>query len=289
MSGCAGSKGSGTDENVHLTVVATTTQLADFTRNVAGDRVRVVGLLSPNRDPHDYEPAPSDIADVSKAALVISNGVGLDDWIDGLMASANGATPRIDASEGIRLRPGDGTSPLGDPHIWFDPRNAEHIVAAIRDALIRVDRAGEAGYRTRATAYIGTLRALDREVAALIDAVPPSKRTLVTNHDAFGYFADRYAIRIVGAAIDSLSTSAEPNARDLARLASTIRAEHVAVVFAEESVDPKFERALARDASVRVGPKLYGDTLADSDQPAGTYVGMMRTNAERLVAGFLAE
>lgn len=286
--GCAGSRNDTAGEASRLSVVVTTTQLADLTRNVAGDGVRVVGLLSPNRDPHDYEPTPSDIDDVSRASLVVANGVGLDDWIDGVVTSAGNNPRRLDASAGIRLRPGDDESPIGDPHIWFDPRNARHIVAAVRDALIELDPAGATGYRARANAYDAALADLDREVAALIDAVPPSQRTLVTNHDAFGYFTDRYGIRVVGAAIPSLSTSAEPNARDLARLASTIRAERVAVVFAEESVDAKLERALAREAGVRVGPKLYGDTLAGADDPAGTYVGMMRANAERLVAGFLA-
>ena len=288
IAACAGSNSASGGNSARLTIVATTTQLADFARNVAGTRANVVGLLAPSRDPHAYEPTPSDIKDVSAARVVVANGVGLDDWIDRLVKTAGNSPKLVRASDGIHLRPGDGESPIGDPHIWFDPRNAQHIVAEIRDALIAADPNGAAGYRSRAKAYDASLHDMDREIASLINAVPVSQRTLVTNHDAFGYFADRYGIRIVGAAIPSLSTAAEPNVRNLARLASKVRTEHVAVVFAEESVDAKLERALARDAGVRVGPKLYGDTLADTDQPAGTYIGMMRVNAERLVAGFLA-
>jgi ABC-type Zn uptake system ZnuABC Zn-binding protein ZnuA len=266
----------------------TTTQLADVTRNIAGDRIRVVGLLEPNRDAHAYDPSPDDVNQVAAAALVVANGVGLDDWIDVVVKRSGASPPLVVASKGLRLRPGDDRSRAGDPHVWFDPQNVRQMATTIRDALIEADPAGAAGYRLRAAAYDAELVSLDAEIAAIMDGVPKPKRTLVTNHDAFGYFADHYGIRVVGAAINSLSAAAEPNARDIARLADTMRTERVSVVFAEEAVDAKLERALAESAGIAVGPALFGDSLGKADGPGGTYIAMMRTNAERLAAGFLA-
>jgi len=109
---------------------------------------------------------------------------------------------------------------------------------------------------------------------------------MVTDHDAFGYLAARYRIDVVGAAIPSTSTAAEPNAKDTARLIDTIRAEGVCTVFSEKSVDPKLVRAIARESGAEVSPDLYGDTLGPPGSDAATYVGMMRHNARALVAGF---
>lgn len=264
-----------------LRVVATTTQIADFARNIGGDRIQLTALLKPNVDPHEYEPTPSAAEAVANATVVLRSGAGLDDWITKVRTGAGGAARMVTTTDDVALR-GD------DPHVWMDTRNAEVMVESIRDALSTADPAGARVYDTNAARYSATIRALDRELRNLISAVPHSKRTLVTDHDAFGYFAPRYGIRIVGAAIGSLSTSAEPDARHLAELVRTIRRQHVAVVFAEESVDPALAKSLANDAGIAVGAGLYADSLGPSDGPAGTYVGMMRQDMERMVAGFLA-
>ncbi len=282
LTGCGGSTARTVSSGVEsLRVVATTTQLADFARNVGGDRIQLTQLLKPNVDPHEYEPTPSAAEAVANAKVVLRSGAGLDDWITKIRTGAGGAATVVTTTDDVALR-GD------DPHVWMDTRNAEVMVESIRDALSTADPAGARIYDTNAARYNASLRALDRELRNLISAVPRSKRTLVTDHDAFGYFAPRYGIRIVGAAIGSLSTSAEPDARHLAELVRTIQRQHVAVVFAEESVDPALAKSLAKDAGVTVGAGLYADSLGPSDGPAGTYVGMMRQDMERMVAGFLA-
>jgi ABC-type Zn uptake system ZnuABC Zn-binding protein ZnuA len=283
ISGCGSDTGrSGSDR---LAVVATTTQIGDFARNVAGDRATVTQLLPANADPHEYEPTPDDVAAVADADLVLENGVGLDDWLDDVIRNAGGDASRVTTSTGITLRPGDEESPAGDPHLWFDPRNATAMVRNIETALANADPEGRATYRGNADAYVADIDALDAELRRRIAVVPQAKRKIVTDHDAIGYFAARYGITIVGTVLPSLSTAAEPSAKELAALATTIRREGVRVVFSEASIDQRLQATLAAEADVRLGDPLYSDALGPADTPAGTYLGMMRSNMDAIIAG----
>jgi ABC-type Zn uptake system ZnuABC Zn-binding protein ZnuA len=265
-----------------IRVVATTTQLADFARNVAGDRADVTQLLPPNVDPHEFEPSPSDAAAIAKADLIVENGIGLDEWLDELIDGRN-APSRVVATQGLTLRPGDEGSPDGDPHVWLDPRNAVAMVRAIARGLATADASGADTYRSNADRYVAELGALDAELQGQIDRIPVHARAIVTDHDAFGYFTDRYGIRVVGTVIPSLATGAEAGAKDVDALIDTIRREKVRAVFAENSVDPALVRAIADEAGAKLGEPLYGDTLAPPGDPAGTYVGMMRANMNAIV------
>jgi zinc/manganese transport system substrate-binding protein/manganese/iron transport system substrate-binding protein len=268
-----------------LRVVATTTQLADFARNVGGDRVTVSQLLQPNVDPHEYEPTPGDVSAVSKAVVVIQQGVGLDDWLEPVLSNAGGKSTRIVASEGVPLLRGDKDEPAGDPHIWLDPTNAILMVRNVATGLATADPSGAATYQANADRYIAALQALDSELAARIATVPAASRKIVTDHDAFGYFAKHYGIQVIGTVIPSLSTAAEPDAKDLARLVATIRREHVHTVFPESSVNPRLQRAIAEESGATLGKPLYGDTLGPAGTPGATYLGMMRSNMDAIIAG----
>jgi zinc/manganese transport system substrate-binding protein/manganese/iron transport system substrate-binding protein len=272
-----------------VTVVATTTQLQDLVRNVGGARVDVVGILKPNVDPHDYEPTPSDVAAIGDAKLIVESGAGLDSWIDQVIANAGSKAPAVVASDGLRLRTGDGQEPQRDPHWWHDPRNFEHATALVASRLEQVDPGGRSLYAANARRYIAQIEAVDRANLRLIARVPRAQRKLVTNHDAFGYLAARYGITIVGSVIPSLSTAAEPNARDTVRLLERIREQHVKAIFTESSLDPKLEDQIGRDAHVKVYADLYGDTLGPAGSPGATYLGMERWNVRALVAGFLGQ
>jgi len=174
-----------------VTVVATTTQMQDLVRNVGGRDVRMVGILEPNVDPHDFEPTPSTAIALSGAQLVVESGAGLDRWTAGLVSNSVPGTPIWVASAGLPLR-GD------DPHWWFDPTLFERAATDLGDRLGRLDPAHASAYRARAQAYALRIRAMDAANRRLIATVPPAKRLLVTNHDAFGYFAAYYGIRVVG-------------------------------------------------------------------------------------------
>jgi ABC-type Zn uptake system ZnuABC Zn-binding protein ZnuA len=270
-----------------LGVVATTTQLQDLVRNVGGSRVSVTGILKPNVDPHEYEPRPSDAVALSRAKLIVESGVGLDAWMGKLIGEARAGAPVFVASKGLSIRPGDAAEPLGDPHWWHDPTNFEQAATALGDALGRVDPAGRSAYRQNAARYVATLKAMDAANVRALRALPVVQRKLVTNHDAFGYFAAHYRITVLGSVLSSLSTSAQPSSRDISDLVRKIRGAHVKAIFTESSINPKLEQQIAGEAGVKVYANLYGDTLGPAGSKGATYVQMERWNVAAIVAGLL--
>ena len=262
-----------------LDVVATTGQAADFAREVGGARVDVTGLLAPNADPHEFELRPHDLRRLGGAELVVRSGGDLDDWLEDAIDSSGSDAPVLTLADHVVLE-GD------DPHWWQDPRHAIAATAALRDALVDADPRGADAYRRRAAAYTARLVRLDRAVRACIDELPAADRTLVTTHDSLGYFARRYGIRVVGAVIPSRSTVAQPSAGEIAALVETIRREHVKAIFAESSVNPDVEEAVAHESGASVGKALWADTLGPEGSDGATYVDSIASNTAALVEGF---
>ena len=268
LAGC-GSGGGSAD------VVATTTQIGDWTRAVAGGVVSVHQILRPNTDPHDYEPRSADVTATSGAKVVFENGVGLDHWMDKVVSAAGGEPRVVDLGAAIPVTLGH------DPHWWHDPRNAEAAVEAIRDALVRADPSAAGTFRRNAAHYVERLRATERAIAACFSRVPRSERKMVTDHDAFGYLARRYDIKVVGAVIPSQTTQAQPSAGETSHLIRLIRREHVRAIFPESSVNARLAQTVARATGASARYTLYGDTLG----PDQTYLQMEAVNAERIVRG----
>jgi zinc/manganese transport system substrate-binding protein len=272
-------------------VVATTTQLGDFVRAVGGSAVGVHQILTPNTDPHAYEPRPNDVNATAGAKLVVLSGNRLDVWMGKVLKQAGGKPSVITiapADTPYRVA-GQATGPEAtkfDAHWWHDPRNVERAVVGIRDALSRVDPAHRATFARNAAAYLARLRALDAGIARCIAAVPAPQRKLVTNHDAFNYFAKRYGIAVVGAVIPSQTTQAQPSAGAVAKLATLIKTEHVRAVFPESSINPKLADALARETGAKSNFTLYGDTLGPAGSAGATYLAMEAHNADAMVRGF---
>jgi ABC-type Zn uptake system ZnuABC Zn-binding protein ZnuA len=304
-SGC-GDDSSPSTGATKVTVVATTTQVADLVREVGGDRVDVRQILQPNSDPHAYEPRPSDVRSLADAEVVFESGGDLDSWLDGLVENAGGDVRRVELIQAVPTIPddfldeahageeGDGEHPeekvhdhgeSADPHWWQDPRNAIAAVAAIRAALIAADPEGRAGYDADAHAYTERLRRLDRGVRACIGEIPPAQRKLVTTHDSLGYYADRYGIEVVGALIPSLSSAAQPSAGDTQDLVDRIEAQRVEAVFPEGSLDPRLERAVSRETGAAVGRALWADALGPAGSDGETYVESIQSNTAALVEG----
>jgi len=269
LAGCGGGAS-------HPSVVATTTQVADFARAVGGEAVTVHQILQPNTDPHEYEPRPADVQATSDAKVVLENGDKLDDWMRKVVSKAGGHPEVVDlwTSVPVKLRT--------NPHWWHDPRNAEAAVVAIRDAFSRAFPKQRQSFERNAASYLAQLRALDRTIAQCFANVPPADRKLVTDHDAFPYFAQRYGIKVVGAVIPSQTTQAQPSAGDTAKLIALIKREHVRAVFPESSVNPRLARTIARETGASSNSTLYGDTLG----PNQTYLEMERANADAMVRGF---
>jgi zinc/manganese transport system substrate-binding protein len=286
LAGCGGAGSGQPSAPGAVDVVATTTVLADLARAVGGRAADVHQLLQPNSDPHDYEPRPDDVVAVAGARLVLTSGDGLDAWSGDVVKQAGGDPRVLDVGAQVPVVR-DSAGGDRDPHWWHDPRNAEAAVVAIRDALARAQPAARAAYARRAAAYVRRLRALDAAVARCVATIPVARRVLVTDHDAFGYFAGRYRIRVVGTVIPSPTTQAQPAAGDLAALARVIERERVQTVFSERSVSAKLARAIAESVPTHpaVDDSLYGDALGPAGSDGATYLAMEAHNADAITRG----
>jgi zinc/manganese transport system substrate-binding protein len=291
LAGCASVGNSAeTSSSGALAVVATTPEVADFVRNIGGSDVAVTQIIKPNVDPHEYEPTPADINAISAAKVVVENGVGLEKWLDQTVTSAGFTGPVIDTSRGVTLRkgdPGDDEITGGDPHIWHNPLNAKIMVANIEKALAAADPAHASTYATNLAAYTAKLDKLDTDNQAAYATLAPGDRKLVTNHDAFGYYVDRYQLTFVGSVIPSMDTSAELSAKQLTDLVAKIRTTGTKAIFTESSLPPKTADAIAKQAGVKViggDDALYGDSLGPAGTPQGTYLGAEQHNPRVIVS-----
>lgn len=279
-----------------IQAVATISVIADLVQNVGGERVQVQALLPPGSDPHAFTPTPGDVQAIAQAEIVFENGLGLEAWLAEVIANAGGERPVVIVSNGITpLAHGeDGdehdeamtteTEHATDPHMWFDVQHTIRYVENIRDGLKNVDPAGATTYDQNAAAYIKQLQQLDADVAAQVAQIPPERRKLLTNHDTFAYFAERYGFTIVGTVFEGVSTEQEPSAQQIAALVERIRTENVPAVFTENTVNTRLAEQIADEANVQVVTDLYTDALGEGGSAGDTYIKMMRHDVMEIVA-----
>ncbi|MBA3416513.1 MAG: zinc ABC transporter substrate-binding protein [Chloroflexia bacterium] len=306
-----------------LRVVATFSILGDLVAAVGGDAIELRTIVAAGTDAHTFEPAPDDAIALGEADLVFANGLGFEPWFDQLAEGADAPLPVVVVTDGLEPREaggehadeehadeehaedeahadeesgheegeehadeeGDHDHGADDPHVWHDVRNAMAMTEAIRDALIAADPAAAAIYEANATAALAELEALDAWVVEQVATLPEERRKLVTSHDTFGYFADRYGFAVVGTAFDSLSTEGGgPAAREIADLVGEIEAAGVPVIFGENVQNPELMEAVAEEAGVALAPTLYTDALGAPGEEADSYEAMVRHNVETIVA-----
>ena len=268
--GAACSQDDKADDSGQVKVTATLGLFRDLVQQVGGDRVQVSTLVPDGTDVHTYEPPPSKIAELSQAKLVVMNGLDLEHDLEKVI--------RENLSSSATLLELAAALPTleDNPHLWLDVQNGMTYVERIRDALISVDPAGADVYRANAERYLGELRALDQEVAAAIESIPPDQRKVVGYHDAFPYMARRYGLEIVAFVVES--PGKEPSAQDVADLTQAIRDEDVPAVFTEPQFSERILELAADDAGLDVCV-LYSDAFSDDVQ---SYVDLMRFNAREL-------
>jgi len=264
--------------------VASTSIIADFVRNVGGQRIDVKALVGANSDAHVYSPTPGDAKEIAGAAIVFVNGLGLEGWLPRLVGASGSKAPLIAVTKGITPRrmqdeqhPGRSVT---DPHAWQSIADAKVYVTNIRDKLVAIDPAGKAAYETNAQAYLAKLDELDKEVRSAIASIPTHRRKVITTHDAFGYFGAAYGMSFI--APEGVSTDSEPSAKDVARIIRQIKQQAIPAVFLENVSDPRLIEQIARETGTAIGGKLYSDALSEPAGPASTYIDMMRHNVREL-------
>ena len=262
-----------------LRVVTTTTVFADIVRSIGGTRTDVRSIVPPGVGPEDYEAKPDDARSLADAQLIVSGGVGLDDFLNRLLSSGSGGTtPRLVLGDGLAAIDVDGEP---NPHFWLDPTIVRSgYVPKIVAALSAAAPADRATFESNAAAYATVLDGLDAELLAQAASVPAGNRKLVTFHDAFPYFARHFGFELVGVVVANVGQ--EPNAAELAALVEKVKATGAKAVFSEAQFNPKLAQTLADEAGVsKVVTTLYNDALGAA--PADTYPGMMRWNMSQIV------
>ncbi|MGX5696379.1 metal ABC transporter substrate-binding protein [Agromyces soli] len=293
LTGCAGGDASaGSAQAEGVSIVATTTQVGDFTRELVGDEAHVTQLLAPGQSAHGFDPSAAQLAALASADALVINGAGLESWIDDAVEASGFDGVLIDASTGIELFGTDDHDEAGghadddhaaghddhetdasaeasadeadehahddhdhgdgNPHIWTDPAMAEHMVENIAAGLEELDGLDPATVSANEAGYLAQLEALDAWIADNVAQVPVEQRLLVTNHDAFTYFVDAYDVTFVGSVIPSFDDNAEPSAAEIDELVAKIRDTGVKAVFSEASISPKTAETIAKEAGVKV-------------------------------------
>jgi ABC-type Zn uptake system ZnuABC Zn-binding protein ZnuA len=282
---CSGPGGSTTSPAVGasalaapLQVVASTTVFADIVKSIGGDVVEVSSIVPAGAGPEDYEPRPDDARRLADAQLIVSNGVGLDDFLVDLIEAAGAKAERLVLGDGIPTIAVDGEK---NPHFWLDPSLVErYYIPAIRDALVRLRPVDAEAIRRSAADYAADVHKLDEDARTKLATIPADHRKLVTFHDAFPYFAKHYDFELVGVILEN--PGQEPSAAELGALVEKVKAAGVPAVFSEAQFDPKLARTLADEAGITsVVTTLYNDTLGPA--PADTYIGLMTWDVDEIV------
>ena len=267
-------------------VVSTINILGDLAAQIGADVIRVESVVPLAGDPHTFEPTPATARLLARAQLVLRNGLGLERWLDRLVGAGTATRPVVTVTDGLvpQIVRDAHNAQSPDPHLWMDPHLVRSYVRHIERALAMRFPAHAASFAQRAAALQLQLAQLDRDARAMVAAIPHERRKLVTTHEAFRYFAQRYGLTLV-ASIWGISTEAEPSAQEVARIVQAIRREKVPAVFVETTFNPRLMQRIAADAGVVVGPPLYGDSLGAPGSGAHTYIGMMRANLRALAVG----
>ncbi len=271
-------------------IVVTTNILGDVVTQLVGDAAEVSVLMKPNADPHSFGISAREAHAMRTADLVVYNGLGLEEGVLQHVEAARAEGVRT-LEVGRRIAPmeyrdGDAAG-TPDPHFWTDPARVVTAVRLLADEIVgEVDGVDTAVVRERADAYAKQVGELDAELAERFAGLPPERRVLVTNHHVFGYLADRYDFTVIGAIIPGGTTLASPSSSDLASLVTAIRRHQVPAIFADTSQPVRLAEVLAAESGIRVNVvPLYSESLSEPDGDAGTYLDLMRFNAEAIIRG----
>ena len=265
-----------------VNVVASITVLADIVKQVGGEHVNVKSLVGPNGDPHTFEPTPQDSQALASADLVFVSGLGLEGWMDRLVSASGYKGDAVVASRGVATRrmEEEGKT-VTDPHAWNSMQNGVIYAANVMNALIKADPQDADAIRRSGEKYIQQLQTLDGWAKTAFAAIPAAKRKVLTSHDAFGYFGQRYGVNFLAPV--GFSTEAEASASEVGGLIQQLKAEHIHSYFIENQTDPRLVKQIASATGAQPGGELYPEALSQPSGPAPTYVAAFRHNVEAMI------
>jgi zinc/manganese transport system substrate-binding protein len=279
-----------------IKVVASFSILGDMVAKVAGPDATVRVLVGPDGDGHVYQPTPADARSVAEAKAIFVNGLGFEGWMPRLIKSSTAKGVVVEATKGIKplkaeeeehdhdaKKGHDHDHGAFDPHAWHDLKNAQIYVKNIVAGLSAADPEHAEGFKARGAAYAADLQALDQDIRASIDALPKSKRKVITSHDAFAYFGKAYGVAFLSP--QGVSTEAEASAKDVANLIRQMKKEKIRAVFVENITDTRLTTQIAKEAGGEIGAPLYSDALSPASGPASDFVSLMRYNTAKLTEG----
>lgn len=273
------------EEAKKLVAVCSTTQIADFTRQIVGDRWEVVCVLAPGEDPHTYEVGNDDLLSVKRADLCIENGWNLEGhaWMSNLAKTAGKPIATcVENVQPLKIDEGEG-EPVNDPHAWFSTENAAIYVKNILNAVSKIDPDHAGQYQARADLYLLQLRAFNHWANEQVNAIPKARRILVTHHDAFGYFGQAYGFKAFSPVGWTTGEFGGVSIEQRQGIVNQIRELGVKSIFVETSVNPETLDEIAKETGITIGGELYSDAMGAAGTAGETYIGMMRENILTIV------
>jgi len=263
-------------------VVASFTVLADIVSQVGGDHVKVKSLVGPDGDPHTFEPTPQDSQALAKADLVFVSGLGLEGWMDRLVSASGYHGQPVVASAGVTTRSMEEEGKtITDPHAWNSMQNGVIYATNVMNALVKADPEDAAAIRQRGQNYIQQIQALDSWAKTAFDKIPVEKRKVLTSHDAFGYFGQRYGVTFLAPV--GFSTEAEASASNVGDLITQLKQQHITRYFIENQTDPRLVKQIASATGAEPGGELYPEALSPASGPAPTYQAAFKHNVNAML------
>ena len=264
-----------------LNVVTSFSILGDITQEVGGKNVNVTTLVGPDGEPHTFEPSPKDSAALSKADVVVVNGLGLEGWLDRLVKASGFKGTLVVASDGVKTHTldEDGET-VTDPHAWNSAANGALYAQNILSGLVYADPQDKAALEASGKPYIAQLTELDAWAKARFSQIPQEKRKVLTSHDAFGYFGRAYGVEFL--APQGLSSESEASSAQVAALIKQIKADGVNTWFMENQLDPRLVKQIASATGAQPGGELYPEALSAKGGVADSYVKAFRHNVETI-------
>ncbi|MBF0713576.1 zinc ABC transporter substrate-binding protein [Gemella sp. GH3] len=289
VSGCSkkntGENNSNTG-NKKIHIVTTTTMLKDLIENIGGDKIEVEGLMGEGVDPHLYKPTASDVEKLKKADVIIYQGLHLEGKMESIFSELKDKKI-INASDGIskdKIKLEENGTP--DPHIWFDIDIWKEVGDNIQNKLSEFYTDNKDAFKSNYDSYKKELDNLDKYVKMRAEELSKEQRALVTAHDAFSYFANRYGFDVL--AIQGVSTEAEATTSDIENLAKEITDRKIKAIFVESSVPEKTIKSLqeavkSKGHEITIGGELYSDSLGDKANNSETYIKTVKANIDTIV------